>query len=236
MAMRQELPRLGAPVLFAAAILVSFAAIPRTPPEELQPGEAPPPSAAEMSDAFARALGPGSPGIVVGSPRAKVTVLEFADFGCPYCARFALGSYPRLASEFVATGKVRWVFVPFLLGMFPNGEPAARAGQCAAEQGSAAFTRMHDVLYAQQTVWKGAGDPSQAFGELAGVAHLDRRRFAACLGGAAAAQRTRSAGELADRLGVGATPTFFINGQRVEGAIPVEEFRAALAQAVEGTR
>lgn len=234
--MNRELPRLGAPLLFAVAVLVSFAALPREPAVELEPGQPPAPSEAELRDAFARALGPGSPAIAIGSPRAKVTVIELADFGCPYCARFALGAYPRLSAEFVATGKVRWEFVPFLLGMFPNGEGAARAGQCAAEQGPAAFVRMHDALYGRQAEWKGGGEAAPVFGAVAAAARLDRARFDACFRGAAAAERTRVAGELADRLGVAATPTFFVNGRRIEGALPPEEFRAVLLEALGATQ
>lgn len=236
MAGNTELPRLAAPLLLAAAIVVSFGAMPKSPPVELEPGQPPAPSAADLRDALARALGPGSPAIAVGSARARVTVLEFADFGCAYCARFALNAYPGLAAEFVASGKVRWEFVPFVLGMFPNGEGAARAGQCAAEQGVAAFGRMHDRLFAQQAAWQGVSDPADTFASLAAGAGLNRSRFAVCYGAEAPLRRTRAAGELADRLGVGATPTFFVNGRRIEGALPADEFRAVLRQALEETR
>lgn len=227
-----EIPRIVTPLAIAAAILVSFRAGPPTQPIDLVPGEPPAPSAAETRAAFDRALTPGAPGYDRGSSRASITVLEFADFGCPYCARFAVETYPQLAREFVATGKVRWKYVPFVMGMFPNGAEAARAAECAADQGLAAFGRMHDRLFGSQGDWKGASDPAETFRAFAAAAGLDARRFAACYATEAPDRRIRASNELADQLGVRATPTFFINGARVEGALPVEEFRSLLLDAL----
>jgi hypothetical protein len=56
---------------------------------------------------------------------APVVVVEFSDFGCPYCARFALESLPVIEEEYIRTGQVRWQYVPFTMGIFPNGEEAA---------------------------------------------------------------------------------------------------------------
>src|SRR5690606_28569884 len=70
----------------------------------------------------------GELGYAAGPADAPLTVVEFSDFGCPYCARFALESYPQLEREFVEGGMVRWVYVPFVMGNFPNGDLAARAG------------------------------------------------------------------------------------------------------------
>jgi protein-disulfide isomerase len=231
-----EVPRIAAPLLLAAAILLSAPHRAAPPPVELQPGEAPVPSLAETLGAFEQALAPGAPGSDRGAARASVTVLEFADFGCRYCARFAAETYPALAEEFVATGKVRWRYVPFVLGMFPNGDEAARAGTCAAEQGRAAFGRLHDRLFAAQNAWTGAADPASAFGALARDAGLDGARFASCYASAATAARVRDANALAERLAVRSTPTFFVNGNRVEGALPVEQFRAVLLDALDQSR
>src|SRR5690606_24185800 len=82
-------------------------------------------------------------GWVTGLDDAPVTVIEFSDFGCPFCAQFALDTYPTLHTEFVLAGQVRWIYVPFVIGRFPNGEGAALAGECAGEQGR--FWQMHDI-------------------------------------------------------------------------------------------
>jgi protein-disulfide isomerase len=228
-----EVPRIAAPLVLAAAILLSFRLERRPPqPVELAAGEAPAPSAAEVQGAYQRALAPGSPGYDRGSKHASVTVLEFADFGCPYCARFAAETYPKLADEFVKTGQVRWKYVPFVLGMFPNGGEAARAAECAADQGSAAFGRMHDLLFARQGEWQRASDPQGVFRSFAGVVGLDAARFAACSASEAPEQRIHASNELADEMGVRATPTFFVSGRRIEGALPAAQFRAVLLDAL----
>jgi len=230
-----ELPRLGAPLLFAAAILVSFGlrtAPPSVAPVVLAPGEPPAPSAAAVREYFASALARGAPGVDLGPTNAPVTVLEFSDFGCPYSGRFATQTYPSLAREFVRTGKVRWKYVPFAMGMFTNGAAAARAGTCAAEQGTAAFSAMHDALFGSQRAWEAAADPAALFRSYATAAGLDGRRFAACFAADSTGGRIRAANELADHLGVAATPTFFVNGTRVEGALPLAEFRAVLQDAL----
>jgi protein-disulfide isomerase len=229
-------PRLAAPVVLGAAILLSFSTRKPTPPVELPGGEAPAPPPSVVEAAFARAVAPGGPGYDRGTTRAAVTVLEFSDFGCPYCGRFAREIYPAVADEFVKTGLVRWKYVPFVLGIFGNDAAAARAGACAGEQGRAAFDRMHDALYAQQAAWTRSSDPARAFQAMALGAGLDAARFASCYGSAATDAKIQAASALADEMGVRATPTFFVNGRMVEGALPVEEFRAVLMQALRQTR
>lgn len=232
---RNTLARLATPLLLGAAILFVPRHRPAPAPIALQGGEAPVPSDAVTYAAFQQALLPGAPGYDRGAVRARVTVLEFADFGCAYCARFAVETYPALAAEFVKPGLVRWRYVPFVLGMFPNGTEAAQAAECAADQGRDAFAKMHDRLYGLQDEWKGSGDAGGAFRQFARASGLDESRFAACYAGEAASRRIRASNELADRMAVRATPTFVINGRRVEGALPVEEFRAVLLDALRQT-
>jgi protein-disulfide isomerase len=231
-----KIPRIVTPLAIATAIVVSFRAGPSSRPVELSPGEPPAPSASETRSALALGLAPDGPGHDRGATRAPVTVVEFADFGCRYCARFAAESWPYLEREFVATGRVRWRYVPFALGMFRNGDEAARAAECAADQGAAAFGRMHDALYLLQEEWKGAGDATVAFRSIAAMARLDLGRFASCYAGPVPGRRLNASNLLADQLGVRATPTFFIDGQRVEGALPVQEFRYLLLEALRKSR
>jgi len=232
----REIPRMAAPLLLGAAIALSFRLEKPAPPVELSGGEPPEPSAAETQAALARAVLPGSPGYDRGLTVPPVTVIEFADFACPYCARFALQSYPALAEEFVKPGLVRWKYVPFVLGIFSNSQEATRAAECAGEQGQAAFGRMHDYLYAEQEVWKAAPDPAAVFRATARSTGLDAGRFASCLASAAPDRRIGASNALADQLGVRATPTFFVAGRRVEGALPPDEFRAVLLQALSAAR
>ncbi len=231
----REVPRIAAPLLIAAAIVVSFGLEKPAPPVELQSGPPPAPSAEEIRTAYEQALAPGAPGFDRGAVRAPVTVVEFSDFGCPYCARFAAETYPALAAEFVATGRVRWRYVPFALGIFANDDEAARAGECAGDQGQAAFGRMHDRLFTAQEEWKGSADAGTAFRVLAAGARLDVARFTACYASDAPSRRVHASDALADRMAVHSTPTFFVNGRRIEGALPVEEFRTVLLEALKQT-
>jgi protein-disulfide isomerase len=226
-----DIPRIAAPVFLAAAVLLSFPP-PEPPAVELPAGRLPEPSVEEVRGGLALALAPGAPGHDRGAVRAPVTVLEFADFGCPYCARFAAETYAPLAAELVKTGQVRWRAVPFVLGMFTNGTEAALAAECAADQGSAAFGRMYDALFARQDEWKSSSDPVGVLRSYARATGLNQSRFATCYGSRAPEDRVRAANALADRLGVRATPTFFVNGRRVEGALPAEQFRALLLEAL----
>ncbi len=231
-----EVPRIAAPLALAAAILLSFRLETAPQPVELAGAEPRAPSADSTRSALGRALAPGGPGYDRGRAGARVTVVEFADFGCPYCAQFAARVYPPLAAEFVKTGRVRWKYVPFALGIFTNGDEAARAAECAGDQGRAAFASMHDRLFAEQDAWKAAADPAGLFGSFALAAGLDTARFASCYGGAEPRRRIGAANALADALGVRATPTFFVDGRRVEGALPLDQFRALLADALRGSR
>ena len=186
------------------------------------------------SDATAQA-DTGWPGHVRGAADAPVVVIEFSDFGCPYCARFATETYPELHDEFVETGKVRWVYVPFVMGMFPNGDRAAIAAGCAAMEGEDAFWRMHDRLYETQGTWKNSRSPGSHFASLAAAAGLDRPGFEACYTEERVLGTVLEHNQLAADAGVRATPTFFVQGQRVEGALPVAVFRTLLTQVVANT-
>jgi protein-disulfide isomerase len=165
-------------------------------------------------------------GYAVGEADAPVTVFEFSDFGCRFCAMFSAGSFPELQRDYVATGKVRWVFVPFVMGMFPNSAEAARAGECAGEQEK--FWQMKSRVYANQNEWNASRNAAKVFAGYAKEIGLDEARFASCYRENRAGARTRVNNRAADALRVRATPSFFINGRLVEGALPIEQFRMLL--------
>ncbi len=167
-----------------------------------------------------------------GLQDAPVLVIEFSDFGCPYCARFAMETYPALHREFVMTGKVRWKFVPFVLGIFPNGAEATRSAECAAEQGEQYFWDMHDMLYEHQAEWKSTRAPESLFRTFASEIRLDETRFTSCYEEDRGGSRTRVNNLVASTLGIHATPSFLVNGMLVRGALPLEQFRMVLNDAL----
>ena len=232
---RNRLPGILAPIFIGAAIIASWRLEPARRPIELEAATEVR-SVAELQSAFAAAAAPSSPGFELGPSDAPVTVLEFADFGCRYCGSFARETFPALLTEYVNAGKVRWKYVPFVMGMFPHGKEAAVAATCAARQGEENFWRMHDLLYAQQPEWQGADDAAALFRNYAGQIALDVTQFDRCWSGEDAAQVVARAGHAAEQLGVRATPTFFIDGRRIEGALPIPEFRTVLNEALSAAR
>lgn len=169
-------------------------------------------------------------GYATGLESAPVTVIEFSDFGCPYCAQFALDTYPELHTEFVLSGSVRWIFVPFVIGRFVNGEGAALAGECAGEQGR--FWQMHDRLFEHQGEWRREGPPDELFLQLAESVGLDVPRFEQCYRENPHAERIERHNQLARQAQVRGTPSFLVNGRQVEGALPQDQFRSLLDYAV----
>lgn len=165
-----------------------------------------------------------------GSPTAPLVLVNFSDFGCPYCARFSLATYPAIERDYVKTGKVFFKYVPFVMGMFPNGGQAARAAECAAEQGR--FWPMHDHLYADQRGWKGTRAPYERFQGVARTIGLDADRFDACYAKDEVHPRTRQANAAAEALGVRVTPSFLVGDRGIEGALPLERFRELLDAAL----
>ncbi|HEY0970272.1 MAG TPA: thioredoxin domain-containing protein [Gemmatimonadales bacterium] len=161
-----------------------------------------------------------------GDPDAPILMVEFSDFGCPYCAQHALETFPALASEFVGSGRVFYKHVPFVMGMFPNGDRAARAAACAGEQDR--FWPMYDSVYAHQAAWKRGRDPDAMLTGLARNVVPDAARWSSCYAGGGHGARTRAANDAARSLGIRATPTFFVNGQMVEGALPLPVLRQGL--------
>jgi protein-disulfide isomerase len=97
---------------------------------------------------------------VQGASSAPVTIVEYSDFQCPYCARYSTETYPEIKAQYIDTGKVRYMFRHFPLSFHSEAELAAQAAECAGEQGK--FWEMHDTLFANQSEWAGSADAEAA--------------------------------------------------------------------------
>jgi len=161
-----------------------------------------------------------------GNPAAPIAIIEFGDFGCSACAVFFRDTYPQLQREFISTGRVKWKYVPFILGSFPNSGAATRTAECAADQD--AFWSMHDLLYQRQKEWNRVLRPAGLMAKFADELGLDGARFRECYDKDLAGTRTRQANDIARELMVRATPTFFINGRRAVGALTIDQWRMLL--------
>lgn len=157
-----------------------------------------------------------------GSPTAPVTVYEMSDFQCPFCARFALEIAPTLDSQYVQTGKVRWIFVNFPLPMHPNAVSAAQVAMCAAKQNK--FWQVHDLLFRNQKVWAPLDAPGEYLLTFADSASLDKTRFQECLTSGATRAEIESDAQAALKSGANSTPSFYIEGGLLAGAQPASVF------------
>jgi protein-disulfide isomerase len=156
-----------------------------------------------------------------GAADAPVTVYEMADFQCPACRSFALNIFPVIDREYIATGKVRWVFINLpLTSIHPNAVEAAEVAMCAAQQGSERFWKAHDLLYEHQKEWERLADPRAALVALAERAGADRTKLLACLRSGAARAEVEADARRAERAGARATPSFYIEGGLLEGSPP----------------
>ncbi len=170
---------------------------------------------------------------VLGDPDAPVTIVEFSDYQCPYCARYFAQTWPQIESQLVETGRVRYVFKDFpLTQIHPEAPLAHQAARCAGEQN--AYWEMHDLLFEQQATWSEAADPTEAFIELAGELDVNGEEFAACLESGRWADAVTDEVNEGLALGVSGTPTFFINGYPIVGAREYELFEYAVSLAEEG--
>ena len=162
-----------------------------------------------------------------GSPKAPVTVYEMSDFQCPYCRRFAQETFPGLERSYITTGKVHWVFINFpLTDVHPHAAAAAQLALCAAKQNG--FWRVHDLLFQYQETWAPLKEAGPFFLSLADSAGLSKQAVLACLEAPEILQAVQADAEGAARSGAGSTPTFYIEGGLLEGAVPLSVFRKVL--------
>jgi protein-disulfide isomerase len=168
-------------------------------------------------------------GVDSGSRDAPVRIVEMSDYGCGYCRKFHLETWPVLDKEFVETGRVEWKFLPFVTGMFRNSDQATTAAECALEQGRDFFEAMNQRLWEDQREWKGSGDAAAVLRGWAAELGLDTHRYESCVSENRRGQRIAAANALTRQLGVHGTPTFFIGGYPpLQGALPTDAFRQVL--------
>ncbi len=152
---------------------------------------------------------------VRGPADAPVEIVEFSDFQCPFCGR-ARPTIDQIRKTF--GDKVKIVFRDFpLTSIHPQAYQAAEAGECARQQGK--FWEFHDALFANQRALS-EDDLKRHAAELG----LDTAKFAACLDGGQAKAHVDADVKEGEALGVSSTPSFFINGRFVAGALPYATF------------
>ncbi|MFD6973173.1 DsbA family protein [Streptomyces sp. NPDC059949] len=200
-------------------------------PTDRSPGSAA--SAAPRNDAAAalQALARREAGdkLALGRADAPVVLIEYSDFKCGYCGKFARDTEPALVKKYVEDGTLRieWRNFP-IFGA--ESEAAAKAAWAAGQQDR--FAAFHAAAYAEGSKEKGFAEPRLV--ELAREAGVpDLERFTADMAGEQAAAALKKDQEEGYRIGVTSTPSFLLNGKPIAGAQPLDAFTTAIARAKE---
>jgi protein-disulfide isomerase len=157
-----------------------------------------------------------------GSPDAPLQLVEYSDFLCPHCADFAT-TIDDLSPDYIETGKLQVIFRNYAF-LAPESIQAAEAAECALDQGADKFWQYHDLLFVNQGAGRAAFSKSRLIG-YAGQIGLDVNTFRTCLNSNAKAGVVQADLAEGNSQGVNSTPTWFLNGQMVRGALPESELR-----------
>jgi protein-disulfide isomerase len=165
----------------------------------------------------------------MGSADAPVTVVEFTDYQCPFCRRFTQSTFPLLKSEYIDTGKLRWVVRDMPLAFHANARKAGQSVHCANEQGK--FWEMRDTLF-KNSAKLGEEDLRKYAGDVG----LDVSAFDTCLASDRYLSEIDTDSAEAKRVGITGTPTFVVgksggdklSGTVVVGAQPLNVFKSAI--------
>ena len=165
------------------------------------------------------------PDIAIGSPKAPVTITEYASMSCSHCAAFGENVFPMLRSKYIDTGKVRFVFREFPLDI--KAAAAAILARCIAKDDSEKYLGAVDILFKQQDrLIAQTKDTLILVGKLNGMSEQD---VAACASDAAQFDKLNADQKYAyETLKVDSTPTFFVNGERLKGSMSFEELEARI--------
>ena len=177
----------------------------------------------------------------MGNAHAPVTMEEFSDFLCPFCGRHFSQTLPTLVRDYIAKGKVKYVFRDMpVASLHPNAPEGHVAARCVAEQSPELFWAMHDELFRTQDAWRDLPDPSRYLRMVAGRIGADLVEYDRCMASGAEYVRVQQSVRTGTRrLELDGTPAFrFLRrGQKsltLVGAYPVETFEAWLAALVAG--
>jgi protein-disulfide isomerase len=166
-----------------------------------------------------------------GDSGARVAIIEYADFECPYCGEYERQVFPQILSNYIATGKVKYFYRDLPLPGHARALPAARAARCAGEQGK--YWEMHDSLFAKQTALSAPAllDRAQTLG-------LDTAKFTECQSSEKYTAEIQKNLSEAQTMRVEGTPTFFLGvvepsgdvtiSKRFAGAAPFDVFKLEL--------
>jgi protein-disulfide isomerase len=183
------------------------------------------PSAAQSALAADVAKPVALPDISIGSPKAQVTITEYASMTCPHCAAWGENVFPMLRSRYIDTGKIRFVFREFPLDIKAAG--ASMLARCIAKGDAEKYLAVIATMYQQlDPLLARTKETLIAIGKLNG---MSEQEVADCETDQSLLEKLKADQKFAyETLKVDSTPTFFVNGQRLKGAMSFEELDAII--------
>jgi len=171
---------------------------------------------------------------IIGKPNAPITIIEFSDFQCPFCAKFHVETLPSIMNEYIDKGQVKLVFRDFpIQSIHPNALPASVASECANEQGK--FKEMHDKLFENQKKWSNQrlDNVMNTFSQYALQIGLEAEKFDSCLKNGKYVEEIQKDLEDGRTYGITGTPGFFVGNDQIgfielKGAQPFENFKRVI--------
>lgn len=170
---------------------------------------------------------------ILGNKDAKVTIVEFSDFQCPFCKQMFDEALPQIKKEYIDTGKAKFAFRHYpLVSIHPNAQKAAEAAECANDQDK--FWEYHDQLFTNQADWESlpAADALNKYVEYANVIGINGEELRECVSSGRMAENVQKDIADGDKVGVDGTPASFVNGILISGAVPFEEFKTQIEAAL----
>ena len=170
-----------------------------------------------------------NPTAVKGAETSKVTIVEFSEYQCPYCKKYVDEAYTKIMQNY--GNQIRYIFRDYPLPFHQHAQQAAEAARCAGDQGK--YWEYHDKLFGEQENWSSLDNSKDKILEYAANLGLNKETFQACLESGKHTAAVKADFSLGQKVGVQGTPSFFINGQRLVGAMPYESFEAVIKAELE---
>ena len=173
---------------------------------------------------------------VLGNKDAKVTIVEFSDYECPFCKRHFTQTWPDVKTNYIDKGLVKLIYRDLPLSFHPNAQKEAEAAECSRDQGGdEMYFRYHDEMF-KRTTSNGTGIALDQLPIIAKDLGLDETKFKQCLDAEKYKTEVTKDAEYANSIGANGTPSFFIGktekdsvtGTKIDGARPFSSFQALI--------